>query len=65
LLGALLTFAPVVLYAGESRELWDQQLAGLVMWIPGGAVYLLATVWVGYQWLKGNEASSQRQIRPA
>jgi len=64
LLGALLTFAPVVLYAGESRELWDQQLAGLVMWIPGGAVYLLAAVWVGYQWLKGNETASQRQIRP-
>ncbi|MFY3386531.1 cytochrome c oxidase assembly protein [Paracidovorax sp. MALMAid1276] len=51
LLGALLTFAPVVLYAGESRELWDQQLAGLVMWIPGGAVYLWAAAWLGWRWL--------------
>ncbi len=54
LLGALLTFAPAVLYSGESRELWDQQLAGLVMWIPGGAVYLLASAWVGFRWLGGN-----------
>lgn len=46
LLGALLTFAREPLYLRESRELWDQQLAGLVMWIPGGAAYLLATILV-------------------
>jgi putative membrane protein len=63
LLGALLTFAPVVLYAGESRELWDQQLAGLVMWIPGGAVYLLAAVWVGFGWL-GNTAPPSKSTWP-
>ncbi|WP_051330054.1 cytochrome c oxidase assembly protein [Niveispirillum irakense] len=48
MLGALLTLAPVPLYAsyvGQS-ELWgltvleDQQLAGLVMWVPMGFVYL-------------------------
>lgn len=42
LLGALLTFAREPLYLRESRELWDQQLAGLVMWVPGGAAYLAA-----------------------
>ena len=46
LLGALLTFAREPLYGVESRELRDQQLAGLVMWIPGGAAYLAGAVWV-------------------
>ncbi|HEU4352375.1 MAG TPA: cytochrome c oxidase assembly protein [Burkholderiales bacterium] len=40
ILGALLTFAPRELYAGYS--LADQQLAGLVMWVPGGFLYLAA-----------------------
>lgn len=51
MLGALLTFAAQPLYLGESRDLWDQQLAGLIMWIPGGAVYLAATAWTLYRWL--------------
>jgi len=48
-LGALLTFAPVPLYSTayppEATGAWgltpleDQQLAGLVMWIPGGILY--------------------------
>jgi cytochrome c oxidase assembly factor CtaG len=46
LLGALLTFARAPLYAAESRELWDQQVAGLVMWIPGSAVYLAGAAWL-------------------
>jgi putative membrane protein len=29
----------------------DQQLAGLVMWIPGGAVHGGAAVWLLYRWL--------------
>lgn len=45
-LGAVLTFAREPLYWRESRELWDQQLAGLVMWVPGGAAYLGAAVWL-------------------
>lgn len=45
LLGAVLTFAPQPLYLRESRELWDQQLAGLVMWVPGGVAYLWAAAW--------------------
>jgi putative membrane protein len=58
LLGALLTFADTPLYWRESRELWDQQLAGLVMWIPGGLVYLLAAVWAAYRWLAQQERGS-------
>lgn len=42
LLGALLTFAPRPLYLPESRDLMDQQLAGLLMWVPGALAYLAA-----------------------
>ena len=56
LLGALLTFAPELLYSRESRELWDQQLAGLIMWVPGGFVYLGAAAWAGHRWLAGQNA---------
>jgi hypothetical protein len=43
LLGALITLSPGALY--DAAELWglsaieDQQLAGLLMWVPMGAVY--------------------------
>jgi cytochrome c oxidase assembly factor CtaG len=48
LLGALLTLSPSVWYAsyaaaagpGGLSALEDQQLAGLVMWVPGGLVYV-------------------------
>lgn len=49
ILGALLTFAPRVLYSGYALE--DQQLAGLVMWVPGGACYLVAGLAFGSAWL--------------
>jgi putative membrane protein len=50
LLGALITLAPYPLYAWYQgrAEFWglsaleDQQLAGLVMWVPMGIVYLAA-----------------------
>ncbi len=50
MLGALLTFAPVPLYESHvaSAAAWgltpleDQQLAGLVMWVPACMVYLVA-----------------------
>jgi len=58
MLGALLTFAPGLLYpehpagfAGFS-ELSDQQLAGLVMWVPGGLVYCVAALALGIAWLR-------------
>ncbi len=48
LIGALLTFAQHPLYATYQQvpRLWgisvvqDQQLAGLIMWVPGGLVYI-------------------------
>lgn len=50
LLGALLTFGNTPFY-GESRDLADQQLAGLLMWVPGSLVYLAAAGWITWRWL--------------
>jgi cytochrome c oxidase assembly factor CtaG len=60
LLGALLTLAPRSFYPLQTRDaalfglspLQDQQLAGLVMWVPSGMLYLgagllLLVLWLG------------------
>jgi putative membrane protein len=52
LLGAWLTFAPRPLYGVQSGSLQDQQLAGLLMWVPGGLVYGLVGVWAAWRWLQ-------------
>ncbi|CAN5363207.1 cytochrome c oxidase assembly protein [soil metagenome] len=52
LLGALITLAPFALYAPHlaTTAAWglspleDQQLAGLIMWIPAGGIYLAAAI---------------------
>jgi putative membrane protein len=50
-LGALLTFAHTPLY--PPFDLADQQLAGLVMWVPGGMVYVVAmAALVARTWLR-------------
>lgn len=57
LLGALLTFAPKPLYpsgasaAAGLSALEDQQLAGLIMWVPAGLVHLMALVLLFAGWL--------------
>jgi putative membrane protein len=59
LLGALLTFAPRVLYGVQTlhAEEWgltpiqDQQLAGLVMWVPAGTIYAGAAVGFAALWI--------------
>lgn len=53
-LGALLTFSQTPwypVYADRAPDwglsaLEDQQLGGLIMWVPGGAVYLAVTLWL-------------------
>jgi cytochrome c oxidase assembly factor CtaG/cytochrome c2 len=70
-LGALLTLGSVPWYPayGEAAPLWgltpleDQQLAGLIMWVPGGASYLLATVWLVVDWLRSSEVQAVRTER--
>ena len=65
-LGALLMFARVPWYPAHDAgaRAWgmtamdDQQLAGLIMWIPAGAVYVTAAAWLFVRWLRHDE---QRQ----
>lgn len=63
LLGALLTFAGSVWYPfyATTTEWWgltpleDQQLGGLIMWIPAGAVYIVAGLILFAGWLRESE----------
>jgi putative membrane protein len=43
-LGALMTLSRTPWYAGYGLE--DQQLAGLIMWIPAASAYPLAALWL-------------------
>jgi cytochrome c oxidase assembly factor CtaG len=64
LLGALITFAPNVWYPGylKTTQTWgltpleDQQLGGLIMWIPAGLVYVVAGLALFAGWLRESEA---------
>lgn len=59
LLGALLTFSNRAFYAPHLQSTWawgfspleDQQLAGLIMWAPAAALYLLAALVLAGRWL--------------
>jgi putative membrane protein len=59
LLGALLAFSSTLWYPlyGSSTASWgltpleDQQLAGLIMWVPAGLAYLIATLAIVASWL--------------
>ena len=64
-LGALLTFAPSPLYPSHAAArgadaLADQQLAGILMWVPGGLVYVVAA---GVLLLLGLRAVERRALR--
>jgi putative membrane protein len=60
LLGALMTMAPRVLYIRQTvhsprwglTPLEDQQLAGLVMWVPAGTVYAGAALACAALWIR-------------
>jgi putative membrane protein len=69
ILGALLTFSPTLWYPTQevNSALWhltpleDQQLAGLLMWIPSGIVYLLLALALMAAWLRAEEAAMRRR----
>jgi putative membrane protein len=71
ILGALLTFAPALwypAYAATAPEwgmtaLQDQQAGGLIMWVPGGVVYVIAGLALFAAWLKESEARVLRRER--
>ncbi|MGI9148356.1 MAG: cytochrome c oxidase assembly protein [Chloroflexota bacterium] len=60
ILGALLAFSPVAWYAAHATTtvgwgmspLDDQQVAGLIMWVPGGTIYLAAALGLFAAWLR-------------
>ncbi len=66
LLGALITFASVPLYAPHllSTAPWgltplhDQQLAGLIMWAPAAAFYLGAALLIAWRWFDDENRAS-------
>lgn len=67
-LGALITFAPRPLYAfyaelGDAplSVMDDQQLAGLLMWIPAGLCYLVAGLSYAEAWLRSAERGASRE----
>lgn len=51
-MAALITLAPRPLYGSGPGALVDQQLGGAIMWVPGGAVYLLAASIQFVRWLQ-------------
>ena len=67
-LGALMTFTerPWYAYYADLSPAWgltpmqDQQYAGLIMWMPGGAIFSLLTILYFAAWLRALE---QRSIR--
>jgi putative membrane protein len=67
-LGALITFARDVWYPAYARstESWgltpleDQQLGGLIMWIPAGLVYVFAGLMLVAGWMRESERSVRR-----
>jgi putative membrane protein len=71
ILGALLTFAPHVWYPAynSTTQAWgltplqDQQIGGLVMWVPAGLVYLAAGLALFAAWLKESDAMLERTQR--
>jgi putative membrane protein len=72
-LGALMTFARTPWYpdyAGSAAAwgltpLEDQQLAGLVMWVPASFAYLVAALIVLRRWLANSDWSVSRDERAA
>ena len=71
LLSALLTFSPLPRYpwyfersgALGLTPLEDQQLAGLIMWVPGAVPYLIGALWLTAAWLRRSERGDARRRR--
>jgi cytochrome c oxidase assembly factor CtaG len=71
-LSALLTFGSTPWYDGyaETTRSWgleplaDQQLAGVIMWIPGGVVYILAALLLLAAWIRDSEPAGHPVSQP-
>jgi putative membrane protein len=73
ILGALITFGSQPWYPAyqEGVVAWgltlleDQQLAGAVMWVPAGIIYLVAIVGLFAAWLQAIERDAEQRLREA
>lgn len=71
LLGALMALTPRVLYIAQTRTaldwgltpLEDQQLAGMIMWVPAGTVYAGAAMVMLALWIRGSTQGNARDAR--
>lgn len=69
MLGALITFSPSAWYSDYAHTaaewglspLFDQQLAGLIMWVPMGMLYTTLAALLFARWLKDLEADMPQQ----
>jgi putative membrane protein len=69
LLGALLTFATAVIYPAYAETapafgltaLEDQQLGGLIMWIPAGVLYTIAALALLAGWMREAEERAAKR----
>jgi putative membrane protein len=67
-LGALLAFAPNLWYGSYATTtgrwgltpLEDQQLGGIIMWMPGGASYLIVGLALVVAWLRDSERRARQ-----
>ena len=72
-LGALITLANGIIYPAYSRggDAWglsaleDQQLGGLIMWVPAGLVYVVAALALIAGWMRAAEKSYPAARRAA
>lgn len=72
-LGALLTLAPRPWYPAQAlgavawglTPLEDQQLAGLIMWVPGGLLYVAAAAVLFVRWLEPGAVPGARRTARA
>ncbi|HET6632396.1 MAG TPA: cytochrome c oxidase assembly protein [Rhodanobacteraceae bacterium] len=68
MIGAILVFAPQPLYAVHVHDaarygltaLADQQLAGVIMWIPSNLIHVAALCVVFFAWLRADEQRAPR-----
>lgn len=69
MLGALITFARSAWYPAyaDSTASWgltpleDQQLGGLIMWVPAGLVYIVAGLALTVGWMRESERRVARR----
>jgi putative membrane protein len=72
ILGAIFTFAPNIAFpfygpaplAFGLTPMTDQQLAGLIMWVPGSGIFFIAILVVFAAWLNAEDRKAKAQFPP-